>query len=162
MKEIIRHIEAIIFASPTAIRISEIMVILRESLAIDISKKETIAFIETIEHRYSQEDIVWQLVKINGGYQLVTKPDYHETLQFLQSQNEKKKISQLLRFHYFLFPNTSILLDNKRERIGSAQLGARFFNILEASHVHTIPRIWTLQHVFKKISLFGIFLLHLL
>ncbi len=94
MNEIIRHIEAILFASSEPVRASEIMQWLKIALAIDITKKETQDFIQKIQEKYADEDFVMRLIKVNNGYQFVTKESYHETLQHVFAQREKKKISQ--------------------------------------------------------------------
>lgn len=94
MKDVIRNIEAIIFASVEGIDLVDIKQILQEALSIEIAKEELRELITKIENKYQDEDHVLELRYINNSYQFLTKAVYHESIQQLQNHNNKRKLSQ--------------------------------------------------------------------
>lgn len=94
MKDIIRNIEAIIYASEDGITPQDIKHVLQETLAIEISKDELQNLIDKIISKHQGEDEVLELKVINNGYQFLTKSAYHETINQLQLHRDKKKLSQ--------------------------------------------------------------------
>lgn len=92
MDHLKRHIEALIFASETGISETELQEVLqsgKEELLPPIAP-----LIEEIAQKYTQEDSVLELRKLNNAYQFLTKSDYHDTVNLLQSHRSKKKLSQ--------------------------------------------------------------------
>lgn len=94
MKDIIRNIEAIIYASEDGITPQDIKHVLQEALAIEISKDELQNLIDKIIIKHQSEDEVLELKVINNSYQFLTKSTYHETINQLQLHRDKKKLSQ--------------------------------------------------------------------
>ncbi|EFK56790.1 SMC-Scp complex subunit ScpB [Sphingobacterium spiritivorum] len=94
MKDVLLHIEAIIFASEEGITLNELKQVLEDALAISISKDEITDLVDRIKIKYQQEDYILELKLINNAYQFLTKPLYHESVNQLQSHKEKKKLSQ--------------------------------------------------------------------
>lgn len=94
MKDIIRNIEAIIYASEDGITPQDIKHVLQETLAIEISKDELQNLIDKIISKHQGEDEVLELKVINNSYQFLTKSAYHETINQLQLHRDKKKLSQ--------------------------------------------------------------------
>lgn len=94
MKDVIRNIEAIIFASAEGIDLVDIKQILQEALSIEIAKEELSELISKIENKYQDEDHVLELRYINNSYQFLTKAVYHESIQQLHNNNNKRKLSQ--------------------------------------------------------------------
>lgn len=94
MKDIIRNIEAIIYASEDGITPQDIKHVLQEALAIEISKDELQNLINKIVTKHQSEEEVLELKVINNTYQFLTKSAYHETINQLQLHRDKKKLSQ--------------------------------------------------------------------
>lgn len=94
MKDVLLHIEAIIFASEEGITLNELKQVVEDALAISISKDEITDLVDRIKIKYQQEDYILELKLINNAYQFLTKPLYHESVNHLQSHKEKKKLSQ--------------------------------------------------------------------
>ena len=94
MKDVIRNIEAIIFASAEGVDLADIKQILQEALAIEISREELRELIKKIEDKYQDEEHVLELRHINNAYQFLTKAVYHEAIQQLQNHNNKRRLSQ--------------------------------------------------------------------
>jgi len=88
------YIEALIFSSEQSLRIEEIAYCLQAALEQDISSEEINKSIERIQKKYEDENIAIELVKVNNGYQFLTKKTFHTVINLLQAQRSKKKLSQ--------------------------------------------------------------------
>ncbi|QXV64918.1 SMC-Scp complex subunit ScpB [Mucilaginibacter sp. 21P] len=94
MENIEQYIEALIFASEQGIRTEEIMYCLQASFERDFTSDEIEASVAAIAKKYSSNDFAIEVVKINNGYQFLTKKSYHTVVSLLQIQRSKKKLSQ--------------------------------------------------------------------
>lgn len=94
MKDIIRNIEAVIFASEEGINLSDLKTVLQDALAIEISKDELQNLLDKIKLKYQSEDEVLELKIINNMFQFLTKKNYHEVINQLQIHRDKKRLSQ--------------------------------------------------------------------
>lgn len=89
-----QNIEALVFASEQGIRMEEIMFCLQAALNTEIEEVEVMAAIQVIKQKYEADALAIELVKINNGYQFLTKKNYHQVISQLQLQRSKKKLSQ--------------------------------------------------------------------
>jgi segregation and condensation protein B len=87
------HIEALIFCSPTPIRVADIRNCLSEMFNADIPEEDIRSAIERIEARYQSDDYAFQLYRSAGGYQFLTKPAYQASISILLKQQSKKRLS---------------------------------------------------------------------
>lgn len=94
MSNIENYVEALIFASDQSIRLEEIVYCLQAALNTDIDTVEVAEAIHKIELKYQDNTLAIELVKINNGYQFLTKKVYHAVISQLQLQRSKKKLSQ--------------------------------------------------------------------
>lgn len=88
------YIEALIFSSEQSLRIEEIAYCLQAALETDISTEQINKSIVAIQQKYSDEKLAIELVKVNNGYQFLTKKAFHPVINLLQAQRSKKKLSQ--------------------------------------------------------------------
>jgi segregation and condensation protein B len=89
-----QHVEALIFASEQSIRIEEIIFCLQAALDTDINANEITNTLQKIELKYKDPTLAIELVKIDNGYQFLTKKVYLTVISQLQLQRSKKKLSQ--------------------------------------------------------------------
>jgi segregation and condensation protein B len=89
-----QHIEALIFASDQGIRIEEIIYCLQVALTADVDEVIALKHIENINKKYQDPALAIELVKINNGYQFLTKKIHYPLISQLQLQRSKKKLSQ--------------------------------------------------------------------
>lgn len=89
-----QHIQALIFASEQGIRLEEIIFCLQQVFAADFDEQQVLKLIDRITNRFANDGIAIELVKINNGYQFLTKKAYHPVISQLQLQRSKKKLSQ--------------------------------------------------------------------
>jgi len=88
-----QHIEALIFSSAQSITLQEITQAIQMSLNENHTYDVVIQCIDDIKLKYN-DNFAIELVHLNNGYQFLTKKKYHETVNQLQLQRSKKKLSQ--------------------------------------------------------------------
>jgi segregation and condensation protein B len=94
MENIEQYIEALIFVSEQSIRTEEIIYCLQASFGQDFTETEVNTHIHNITTKYHDNAFAIEVVKINNGYQFLTKKNYHQVISLLQAQRAKKKLSQ--------------------------------------------------------------------
>lgn len=87
------HIEALIFCAPSPIHLNEIVNCLTEIFGQEVNKDLVEQQISFLEEKYSHDLFVFQLDKSAGGYQFLTKNEYHSTVEVLLKQKSKKRLS---------------------------------------------------------------------
>ncbi|MBP3943589.1 SMC-Scp complex subunit ScpB [Sphingobacteriaceae bacterium WQ 2009] len=94
MKDVLRNIEAIIFASEDGISLNDLKQVIQDALEIEIAKAELQELLDRIQLKYAGEESILELLVINNNYHFLTKPVYHSTIQQLKALKDKKKLSQ--------------------------------------------------------------------
>jgi segregation and condensation protein B len=89
-----QDVEALIFASEQGIRMEEIMFCLQAASGNEVNDDEVQKAIDNIQKKYASAALAIELVKINNGYQFLTKKAHHNIIAQLQIQRSKKKLSQ--------------------------------------------------------------------
>jgi segregation and condensation protein B len=96
ISEIIPHIEALIFASERALTSAEINELVNTALGFiedRASIEQVDAAIEGIKEKYNTEFYSFELKQIGGGWQFLTKPEYHKTVALLNGDKFMKRLS---------------------------------------------------------------------
>jgi len=88
------YIEALIFSSEKAVTIAEINSILSEVSDTVLSDDVIKNCIDDITAKYKDGNLSIELVQLNGGYQFLTKKEYHPVIRQLHLQRSKKALSQ--------------------------------------------------------------------
>lgn len=94
MDFLIPHIESLIFTAESPIRLAEIQSCLEESFGSSFPEAELLDAIDRLKARYNDEAVAFEIVEINEGYQLMTKPAFHRTVGVYLKQTTKKRLSQ--------------------------------------------------------------------
>jgi segregation and condensation protein B len=94
MDDIEQYIEALIFVSEQSIRSEEIIYCLQATFGYDFTESEINKYIQHITEKYHNKNFAIEVVKMNNGYQFLTKKEYHHVVSLLQAQRAKKKLSQ--------------------------------------------------------------------
>jgi segregation and condensation protein B len=94
MENIEQYIGALIFVSEQSIRAEEVLYCLQAAFEQDFTAEEIDRHLQNIAKKYRDESFAIELVKINNGYQFLTKKAYHQVVSLLQAQRAKKKLSQ--------------------------------------------------------------------
>lgn len=94
MEAIEQHIEALIFVSEQSIRVEEIIYCLQAAFEQDFNEEQILGYLQNIKKKYENASFALELVKVNNGYQFLTKKAYHQIVALLQAQRARKKLSQ--------------------------------------------------------------------
>lgn len=87
------HIEALIFCSPTAIKVKELKACLSEMFEAEVPEKDIEAAIARLEEKYKADEYAFELNHVAGGYQFLTKPAYQASIGILLKQQSKRRLS---------------------------------------------------------------------
>lgn len=96
LSEIIPHIEALIFASDKPLSNAELAELVNSALAFieDRTTPEQVdAAVEGIREKYDSEFYAFELREIGGGWQFLTKKEYHKTVAQLNGDKFLKRLS---------------------------------------------------------------------
>jgi segregation and condensation protein B len=93
LEPIQKHIEALIFASEQSITLAEIKTCLQTFFKTEYEDEQLLEVIAAIREKYEGDEMILSLAEISNGYQFLTKKEYHEILNLLIVQKEKKKLS---------------------------------------------------------------------
>ena len=85
LKEVI---EAILFSAGRVVKIRELMSLL------EVNSDEIISSIAELEKEYAEVGRGFEIVRVEDGYQLASKKEYHEYIYPLLSKNAKPTLSQ--------------------------------------------------------------------
>ncbi len=96
ISQIIPHIEALIFASDKALSSTEITELINTALGFiedraDVEQAE--AAIKGIKEKYDSEFYAFELKQSGGGWQFLTKPEYHKTVALINGDKFLKRLS---------------------------------------------------------------------
>ena len=93
---IIPHIEALIFASDKPLAINDLAELLNNAMGFiedRASVEQVEAAINAIKEKYDSEFYAFGLMESGGGWQFLTKPEYHKTIAQLNGDKFLKKLS---------------------------------------------------------------------
>lgn len=96
ISQIIPHIEALIFASDKPLNASEITELVNTALGFieDRAELEQVeAALEGIREKYNSEFYAFELKQSGGGWQFLTKPEFHKTVALLNGDKFLKRLS---------------------------------------------------------------------
>ncbi len=94
MQYLIQHVEALIFASPEPLSVNDIETCLSELWALEVPLGDIEACIVDLQLKYQRPDVAFGLFKQAGGYQFLSKSNYHPAIQILLKQSSKKQLSK--------------------------------------------------------------------
>jgi segregation and condensation protein B len=88
------HIESLIFASGQSVSVTELQQVLDTTFDITSNQEEIVECLNRIKLKFDHPNFSLALIELNGGYQFLTKKEYYPTINQLQIQRSKKKLSQ--------------------------------------------------------------------
>jgi segregation and condensation protein B len=74
-------IEALIFSSEQGLRLEEIAYCLQTALEYELSPAAINQAISNIQQKYGAENLAIELVKVNNGYQFLTKKTFYPVIR---------------------------------------------------------------------------------
>ena len=93
IEQLMPHVEALIFASERPITMVEMVEMLSSSFELPIEENRIATCIEAVREKYDAAYYPFQLREAGGGYQFLTKKEYHRTVLQLNGDKHIKKLS---------------------------------------------------------------------
>jgi segregation and condensation protein B len=96
ISQIIPHIEALIFASDKSLSATEITELINTALGFIEDRADTEQVqvaIDGIKEKYDSEFYAFELKQSGGGWQFLTKPEYHKTVALINGDKFIKRLS---------------------------------------------------------------------
>ncbi len=93
IEQLMPHIEALVFASERPITLLELVDLLGQTFDEPIEGERISACIEAIREKYDADYYPFGLRDIGGGYQFLTKKEFHKTVLQLNGDKHIKKLS---------------------------------------------------------------------
>ncbi|MCC6186010.1 MAG: SMC-Scp complex subunit ScpB [Chitinophagaceae bacterium] len=92
-EQFILHIEALIFASERPITEPELIDFVSQSLDMEVAPERVKEAIDAVREKYETTIYPFHLKEIGGGYQFLTKKEFHTTVLQLNGDKHIKKLS---------------------------------------------------------------------
>lgn len=93
IEQLMPHVEALIFASERPVTLMEVTELLAKSFEEVMDGDRIATCIDAIREKYSAEYYPFQLMETGGGYQFLTKKQFHKTVLQLNGDKHIKKLS---------------------------------------------------------------------
>ena len=96
LSQIIPHIEALIFASDKPLTSAELVELVNTALGFiedRASLDQVESALEGIKEKYNSEFYAFELKQSGGGWQFLTKPEYHKTVALINADKFIKRLS---------------------------------------------------------------------
>lgn len=94
LEQLEKHIEALIFSTEHPISLDEIRRCIETLTNVIYREEQILEYVEQVIEKFKAEEHAFEVIKISGGYQFLTKGAYHETIGIYLRQTTKKKLSQ--------------------------------------------------------------------
>lgn len=92
-EELMPHVESLIFASDHPLTQTEICEYLSTALELTVDPAEVTACIELLQAKYDSEAFPFGIRETGGGFQFLTKREYHKTVLQLNGDRHIRKLS---------------------------------------------------------------------
>lgn len=93
MEFLVNHVEALIFCSPVPVKVIDISQTLREMFNADIPEADVEDAVARLQEKYAAPEFSFYPMKVAGGYQFMTKPEYQASIGIYLRQQSKKQLS---------------------------------------------------------------------
>ena len=93
MEEVQKNIEAIIFAAESPIKVDELLAYLNKTAETAFTNEEIEGVIFVIKEKYNNDLFPFELGEVGGGYQFLTKSDYHNAVSAFLNRKTVKRLT---------------------------------------------------------------------
>lgn len=87
------HVESIVFCATEPVKAEEIRLVMSEMFEAEVQIEDIEAALDTLLEKYQSDTYPFQVFRIAGGYQFLTKPAYQTSLGIFLKQKSKKRLS---------------------------------------------------------------------
>ena len=93
MEPLHKHIESLIFCSQEPIKVEEVSRCLKELFESEVEETVIHDAIVNLQEKYADENFSFEICKVAGGYQFMTKPAFQQSVSILLKQKSKRRLS---------------------------------------------------------------------
>jgi len=93
MRQLDQNVEALIFASEAAVSADELIASLKAAHGWELTREDITDAIGRIKEKYITEDFSFELNEIAGGYEFLSKKEFHAAIHVMLQLKEKKRLS---------------------------------------------------------------------
>jgi len=93
IKDLMPHVEALIFASDRPLTQIELTELLTQGLEVPVMTERVAGCLDAIHEKYAADYYPFSLRQSGGGYQFLTKPAFHQTVLQLNGDKYIRKLS---------------------------------------------------------------------
>jgi segregation and condensation protein B len=87
------HVESIVFCATEPVKAEEIRLVMSEMFEAEVQIEDIEAALDSLLEKYMSDTYPFQVFRIAGGYQFLTKPAYQTSLGIFLKQKSKKRLS---------------------------------------------------------------------
>lgn len=87
------HIEAIIFTSKNAVSVKELLDFFNAQEGVEVDETMVLECIDEIINKFKNNNFSFELKKVGGGYQFLSKEIFHNSISVFLNQKAKRKLS---------------------------------------------------------------------
>ncbi|MFP4090231.1 MAG: SMC-Scp complex subunit ScpB [Cyclobacteriaceae bacterium] len=87
------HIEALIFCASKPLKLEDIRNCLSEMFNAEVAEEDILQAIEALMVQYGEDVYSFQVYRIGGGYQFLTKPAYQASIGIMLKHQSNKRLS---------------------------------------------------------------------
>ncbi len=93
VEDVQKNIEAIIFAAEQPVNVDELVVYLNKTAEVNFTTEEIDGILFVIKEKYNNNLFPFELAVVGGGYQFLTKPEYHTAVSLFLNRNTVKRLT---------------------------------------------------------------------
>ena len=93
MEDVQKNIEAIIFAAENPVKIEELLTYFNKNTEVAFSQDELEGILFVIKEKYNNDLFPFELGEVGGGFQFLTKSDYHTAVSGFLNRNTVKRLT---------------------------------------------------------------------
>jgi segregation and condensation protein B len=93
LEELGKHIEAILFTSDQPVEVTDLLNALNKAHGLDLDSNVVINHLEELLSKYEDSSYPFKIVHAGGGYQFLTKSDYHQTISHFLNMKSRRRLS---------------------------------------------------------------------
>jgi len=93
VEDVQKNIEAIIFAAENPVKIEELLTYFNKNTEVAFTQEEVEGILFVIKEKYNNDLFPFELGEVGGGYQFLTKADYHTAVSGFLNRNTVKRLT---------------------------------------------------------------------
>jgi len=93
VEDVQKNIEAIIFAAESPVKVTDLLTYLNKTAETAFTQEEIEGIIFVIREKYNNDLFPFELGEVGGGYQFLTKADYHHVVSAFLNRNTVKRLT---------------------------------------------------------------------